>query len=188
MLGQIRQIVYDYRSLDTFTPLKVVSKHRQTILSQMTNKHTYKNVYLLKIIIWICDRDRERDHRNRYILTSYGEYFIDACSMGLIHVAKRMSREIDIARYCDEAFRVACANGHVNIASWLYRTNTRIDIHQLNDYVFRISCQRNHLEMAQWIYMASHENINTHILTLGITTSYRLGYLAMSQWLNEITK
>jgi hypothetical protein len=59
----------------------------------------------------------------------------------------------------DEAFRGACANGHLETAKWLL-TLGGVNVHAINDDAFRYACGRGHLEIAKWLYTLGGVNVH----------------------------
>ena len=58
---------------------------------------------------------------------------------------------MDISAKEEEAFCMACKNGHLEVAQWLYQIKPSLDISADNEYAFRCACCNGHLEVAQWI-------------------------------------
>jgi hypothetical protein len=53
-------------------------------------------------------------------------------------------------------FRWACADGHLNVAQWLYnisyeKANDKINIRINNDFPFRCACNADHKDIAEWL-------------------------------------
>jgi hypothetical protein len=84
--------------------------------------------------------------------------FMKACHYGYLHVMKYIYHHqgINIHAYHENAFVLACCQGHFNIVKWLYETgrqeNKFINIHVHNDKPFRWSCGYGCLEIVQWLY------------------------------------
>jgi hypothetical protein len=55
----------------------------------------------------------------------------------------------------NNALRLACKHGHLEIARYLTSTFglTAADARMRGNYAFRCSCQNGHLETAQWLVM-----------------------------------
>jgi hypothetical protein len=51
----------------------------------------------------------------------------------------------------ETSFRIACENGNLEIAKWLYETNSSLNIHALYGIAFLTACYNNHYEVANWI-------------------------------------
>jgi hypothetical protein len=51
----------------------------------------------------------------------------------------------------DAPFRIACANGHVLLAKWLYQTKPDIDMSVDDYFCLRWACIRGHLLIAKWL-------------------------------------
>ena len=84
------------------------------------------------------------------------EQFIDYCSNGYLEKAKKFLKEytrqnINISEWNDEAFRLACSNGHLKVAQWLLEIEPNINISAQEEYAFRRACSNNHLEVATWL-------------------------------------
>ena len=48
-------------------------------------------------------------------------------------------------------FRIACENGHLNLAKYLFSKNKRIKVNMYLDYPFRMACINNHISVALWL-------------------------------------
>jgi hypothetical protein len=83
-----------------------------------------------------------------------------ACKHGVVEDAKRIAQIADedadetffVRDNSNLAFRLACVNGHLDTAQWMYKNHHGIiDIHVLNDYAFRVACENGHWESAKWV-------------------------------------
>ena len=86
----------------------------------------------------------------------------------------------------EEAFHMACFNGHLHIAQWVYELKPTLDISAKNEYAFKVACANGHLQVAQWLYRVKP--------TLDISAynenAFRIacenGHLDVVQWLYQI--
>src|SRR6056297_1461905 len=87
------------------------------------------------------------------------EHFINACKKGHFNTAKQLyidhSNVIDIHYNDEEAFRLSCLYGHIEIAKWLiqlgHEEGRPIDIHARYESAFCFSCGNGNLEVAKWL-------------------------------------
>ena len=92
---------------------------------------------------------------------------------------------MDISTYNEHAFRVACENGHLVVAQWLYDLKPTLDISAQNEYAFKMACYSGHLDVAQWLYYIkptlniSADNENAFRYTC------HNGHLQVAQWLYQ---
>ena len=66
----------------------------------------------------------------------------------------RLTPHDDIRSNYNQAFRYACARGHLDVAQWLYTTFqlTVTDVRFNYNQAFRYACARGHLDTAKWLY------------------------------------
>jgi hypothetical protein len=64
-----------------------------------------------------------------------------------LHLQKNKT---NISAYND-AFGLACVNGHLEVAQWLLQIKPNINISAENEYAFYFACFGGHLEVAQWL-------------------------------------
>lgn len=121
---------------------------------------------------------------------SLRDRFSSACMDGDFKLSKELWNSVDTPRRTfdlDFAFALACADGYMSIAQWLWqKTNGRIDLRCLNDYAFRNACKKGHLNMIKWLWSKSNRiNINNekdqafHGACMG-------GHLDVAKWLLSI--
>jgi hypothetical protein len=80
----------------------------------------------------------------------------------------------------EEAFRLCCENGEIEIAKWLIEFSKEngemINIHAENEYAFRESCESNDMEVAKWLCSLCDEYYieieNNKIVKYGIKNMY----------------
>ena len=58
---------------------------------------------------------------------------------------------INISTENEEAFRLACENGNLEVAKWLYQIKPTIDVSAKNDYAFCYTCENGNLNVAKWL-------------------------------------
>ena len=112
--------------------------------------------------------------------------FDDACKHGQLEKAQHMlakDHRIYKSSVCNgEIFRLACANGHLEVAQWLYKINPSLKILAKNEYAFQMACNGGHLLVAQWLYQVkSTPNILAHFIN-----ACRNGHLEIVRWLYKI--
>lgn len=67
-------------------------------------------------------------------------------------IKKIYFQQININYNKDNAFRKACARGHLELAKWLFDiASTPININVKKDYAFRKACANGHLHIAKWL-------------------------------------
>jgi hypothetical protein len=81
---------------------------------------------------------------------------------------------------------MACQNGHIQVAQWLFSIKPTLDISAENNYAFRMACQNGHIQVAQWLFSIKP--------TLDISAkheyAFRLacqnGHLEVAQWIQSL--
>lgn len=111
----------------------------------------------IKIAVLAEHNDFKRNHPDEIL------NFINFCKFGYLNLAKWLIKAgVDIhatVEYCNkpiitvaiDAFREACANGHIEIAIWLHQL-AKIDIRLFGNSSFRSCCHTGHFEVAKWLY------------------------------------
>lgn len=85
-------------------------------------------------------------------------------------------------------FRLACANGHLEIAKLLQRNLFNINVHAENEFAFRYACINGHLETAKWL-LKHFPTINYRILNdWAFCIACWNGHLDVAKWLFEWTQ
>jgi hypothetical protein len=73
--------------------------------------------------------------------------------------------QIDINKWDDIAFRLACLYGHKHVAEWLYSLSkeggSKVNIHTRKDVVFKNACKYGDMDLAIWLYGLSKSDGNT---------------------------
>ena len=97
-----------------------------------------------------------------------------------------IDKGLDVHRYDEHAFRVACEHGYLDIAQWLFSLGG-VDLHRLDEYAFRWSCKMGHLNVAQWLHQTGiriKSPIDIHAENdYAFRWSCKLGNLEIPQWL-----
>lgn len=110
------------------------------------------------------------DHRKNINL-DFQTSFIICCSIGNLELLKWLyvntHTEIDIHIHDDTPFLYAIAEGHFDIARWLYHISIAdkklVNIHADNNYAFLIACHLGRLDICQWLYLVSNNTIDKHM-------------------------
>ena len=114
------------------------------------------------------------------------ERFINACEYGNLNLANKIyfSEDIDIHKceFEQNVFTIACFNGKLKVAQWLYSLGGFED--DLN-HAFYIACGEGHLKTAKWLY--SLGNIDIHVDEDGpFIDSCRYDHPKVAKWLTSI--
>jgi ankyrin repeat protein len=114
--------------------------------------------------------------------------FIQLCRIGnldnIIHFYENNSN-INISSDNELAFRVACENGHFEIAKWLLSISPNIDIHTKDSYAFCYSCESGYLEIAKWLF-SLNPNISLYDYECSFCYSCESGQFEVVKWLFSI--
>jgi ankyrin repeat protein len=122
------------------------------------------------------------------------EKFIRACEQGDLREAYYYFNKIPesvrssyISADDFRPFRLACKNGHLDVARWLLRQKPNIDIFARNNESFINACKNGHLNVAQWLYQKSIQRHQTIDISLEDGFAFREacgnGHLDVCQWL-----
>ena len=104
----------------------------------------------------------------------YSKQFMNLCRRGKFTKAKEFYQnnadKIDIHANNEEAFRLSCKYGHLEIAKWLINLSIKeeepINIHIDNEWAFRKSCEQGHLNVVKWLYRVSKQQKTPIDLTI----------------------
>lgn len=122
------------------------------------------------------------------------EFFVICCQRGFESIARwlydiqntKPQFVIDIHKYDEQTFRMACMYGNISIAKWLIdesiRIGSPIDIHIKKDYAFRGACMNGHLDVAKWLY--SQGGVDIHAGNdYAFVVSCRENHESVARWL-----
>ena len=118
--------------------------------------------------------------------------FGQACCYGNLNIADLLLRKrdtyqfIDISTDYEYAFRMACENGHLEVAQWLLQVKPNIQVDALNEWAFRNACMMRHLKVAKWLLQVKPD-IDISVKN---EDAFRLacanGHLEVAKWLLQI--
>jgi hypothetical protein len=91
--------------------------------------------------------------------------------------------EIDTSAGDDDAFCFACYHGHLDVAQWLYKIDTRITA---SHCAFSWACRNGHLAVAQWLLQVKPDMNVSACDEYAFCWASANGYLEMAQWLIQI--
>ncbi len=121
------------------------------------------------------------------------ENFYETCRRGEVDMVKLICyyephfKKIINVNY-DKVFRIACRNGHLLLAQWIY-ANFDVDIHAKNEYSLRKSCKYNHLHILEWLYATSikiNSPLNIRVDNESpFKSACRNGALLIVQWIAD---
>lgn len=86
--------------------------------------------------------------------------FIDSCLCGHKNIAEWLLQnapDLDIHAEDDAAFRLACVNGFLPIALWLYNLGN-VNIHSRDDIIFKKTLLSGKIEIVKFIYSLSESS------------------------------
>jgi len=86
--------------------------------------------------------------------------FIDSCLCGHKNIAEwfvQNAPDLDIHAEDDAAFRLACVNGFLPIALWLYNLGN-VNIHSRDDIIFKKTLLSGKIEIVKFIYSLSESS------------------------------
>ena len=125
------------------------------------------------------------------------EKFIRACEQGDLKEAQYYFDKIPesvrssyISADDFRPFRLACKNGHLDVAQWLLYVKPNIDIFARNNEPFVNACKNGHLNVAQWLYQVSIQRHQTIDISSEESVAFRKacinGHLDVAQWLYRV--
>jgi ankyrin repeat protein len=148
------------------------------------------------VLEWLMIRDNREDKEIKKILY-YNYDDLDYLSFNEELKIKKM--DSIILYYLlngnkQRKFNLACKNGHLKVAQWLYTYNgiyegDKINIHHYFETPFISACENGHLEVAQWLFSLGEkeEKIKIHIdEDRAFTWACANGHLEVAQWLYSL--
>lgn len=184
-----------------YEALKLASlNNRYNIISWLINdldiEYDFENTDLFKqcckknvkeVIIVLCKKKNfnfkiEEHFRDEYTHENTFHFF---CRYGYHQIAELYYKEIgfDINDKNDEAIALACQEGHLEMAKWIYSIGGNINVR--NDWCFFICITRNYLDLLKWIYSLGKIDINKndeYYFRLACNTNK----LDIVKWLHEV--
>ena len=131
-------------------------------------------------------RNCEQGHVLEAFTTTQSDFTCDICdTVQLCGTSLHGCREcdFDVCASCrfENPFCYCCRNGLLDIAKWIYQTNT----HERQNKAFHISCQNGHLDVAKWLH--SLGDVNIHILEESpFRVACQNGHIDMAKWLDSL--
>jgi hypothetical protein len=125
---------------------------------------------------------------NPEIDTSAGDddAFCFACYNGHLDVAQWLYKIDTRITASICAFSWACRNGHLAVAQWLLEINPDVDISAMEEHAFRHTCKNGHLAVAQWLLRVKPETNVSACDEYAFCWASANGYLEMAQWLIQV--
>lgn len=115
--------------------------------------------------------------------------FLEFCRNGELGRAQAYIVALDpntsIANY-EMAFRVACYNGHLDVAEWLLQVKPDINISALSDDAFRFSCIYGHLNVAKWLLQIKPDIDITAVSGSAFNGACSRRHLNVAKWLASL--
>ena len=137
---------------------------------------------------WPTEEIFNKTNKNNDKTNKKYRMFINACEYGNLKLAKKIyfSEDIDLyeceMEYDDNVFIMACCEGKLKVAQWLYSLGGFED--DIND-AFCIACSEGHIKIAKWLY--SLGNIDIHAdEDNAFVESCMFGHPKVSKWLSSI--
>lgn len=93
-----------------------------------------------------------------------------------------LSGNLDIHAKNDEAFRLCCANGHLEPAKLIFGLDGQVDMYAMDEYVFKHSYKNGHFEIFKWL-LALVWKIDADTVNILFDWIHKMGYLNTSDQL-----
>jgi hypothetical protein len=100
-------------------------------------------------------------------------------------IAKWLFAKCTFTTISPQTFQNVCANGHTEIAKWLYSTQPEINISANNDQAFRSACNRGNIHVAEWL-LSIHPNINPLVIDKAFLRACEFNAMRTAVWLSSI--
>lgn len=155
------------------------------------NKNIFKQLYLnmtdddvrRTILVYDCKKTIINEQKNSCEQDEF--VFICACLSGNLLIAKSIHANkpnINISANNDYAFRIACENGHLEVAQWLYEIKKEINI----EIAFIFACENGHLDIAQWLLEIKPSIKNLDDYVTAFENACENAKLDVAKWLFEV--
>lgn len=109
--------------------------------------------------------------------------FQQCCAQGHLEIAIYLYSLGIIVNNYDSSFVVSCNNGHFEMAKWLFSLDSS-RLEYSKEKAFILSCSEGHLEIAQWIHSL---NVNIHSKDeSAFRQSCKRGQFKVAQWLHSL--
>lgn len=121
------------------------------------------------------------------VCSSVDMEFLSACSTqaDLSKVQQLVHQGVDAHMHDDAAFCLACGEGHLAIAQYLYNVGG-VNVHAHQDFAFVKAMTCNHAETGKWLYMLDNrfsEHVHDRCFMWLVL---KTGNLALAQWVESM--